>query len=198
TIPLDFTNPLELLIATILAAQCTDARVNQTTPHLFRKYPSARDYASADPETLQEEIRPTGFFRNKAKSVIEACKALVERHGGRVPETMEELNALPGVGRKTANVALGLAFGRPAIVVDTHFSRVSQRLKLTANKDPDRIELDVQRLLPESEWTGFSRRLIHHGRVTCAARSPKCAECLLADICPSYKVFMKAAKPVSR
>ena len=150
------SNPLELLVATILSAQCTDARVNQTTPALFRKYRKAKKYAAASPAVFEEEIRSTGFFRQKTKSILGACKAIDENHGGEVPSTMEELTKLPGVGRKTANVVLGAAFGKPGIVVDTHVKRLAQRLGLTRQNDPVKIEFDLQALLPEKEWFGFT------------------------------------------
>lgn len=183
---LDFTNAFELLIATILSAQSTDARVNIVTKSLFRKYPSAYAFAGADQVEMEKDVRQTGFFRNKAKAVINCSKAIVERHGGEVPRTMDELTALPGVGRKTANVVLGNAFETPAgIVVDTHVARVSGRLGLTANADPEKIEHDLIPLLPRSKWTSFAHRLIYHGRETCEARKPQCAACVLNDLCPS-------------
>jgi len=190
-IALNYSNPLELLIATILSAQCTDERVNRATPALFRKYRAAGDYAAAAPAVFEKEIHATGFFRQKTKSILGACKAIVERHGGQLPSTMEELSALPGVGRKTANVVLGAAFGKPAIVVDTHVRRLAQRLGLTRQNDPGKIELDLQGLLPEKEWTGFSTRLILHGRRICAARAPKCPACFARPICPSRDKFVK-------
>lgn len=176
-------NALELLIATILSAQCTDQRVNQVTPELFRRYRTAGEYARADQAELERLIRPTGFFKSKAKSIIGCCRALVERFGGAVPKTMEELVALPGVGRKTANVVLGNAFGKPAVIVDTHVKRVAQRLELSASNDPDRIEEDLQRLMPPGDWTAGSQRLLLHGRYVCLARAPKCRECDLYDLC---------------
>ncbi|HEX7708580.1 MAG TPA: endonuclease III [Thermoanaerobaculia bacterium] len=183
---LDFTNAFELLIATILSAQSTDARVNIVTKSLFRKYPTPAAFANASQVEMEKDVRQTGFFRNKAKSVIGCSKALVERHGGEVPRTMEELTALPGVGRKTANVVLGNAFGTPAgIVVDTHVTRVSARLGLTSSNDAEKIEQDLTPLLPRSEWTPFGHRVIFHGRQTCIARKPLCDECVLNDICPS-------------
>jgi endonuclease-3 len=183
---LDFTNAFELLIATILAAQSTDARVNIVTKSLFRKYPNPRAFANADLVEMEKDVKQTGFFRNKAKAVINCSKAIVEKHGGEVPRTIEELTALPGVGRKTANVVLGNAFGIPAgIVVDTHMTRVAARLGLTSNADAEKIEQDLNALLPRSEWTAFAHRVIYHGRETCIARKPKCAECVLNDLCPS-------------
>jgi endonuclease-3 len=185
---LHFSRPFELLVATILSAQCTDARVNMVTPALFRRYPDAAAIAKADPEELQEMIRSTGFFRNKAKSLIGASKALVVQFGGRVPRTMEELLVLPGVARKTANVVLGTAFGVAAgIVVDTHVARVSSRLGLTAHTDPVKIESDLMERIPRDEWIVFAHRLIHHGRQVCRAPRPKCADCTLPDLCPFYQ-----------
>ena len=183
---LEHADPLELLVATILAAQCTDARVNQVTKTLFVRYRTANDYATADPAVFEDEIRSTGFFRNKTKSILGMAAALVERHGGRVPDTMEGLLALPGVGRKTANVILGNAFGKDeGIVVDTHVIRIGRLLGLTRQTDPDKIELDLMAVVPKAEWTLFPHLLIHHGRAVCIARRPKCGECPVADLCPS-------------
>ena len=183
---LDFTNAFELLIATMLSAQSTDARVNIVTKSLFRKYPGPQAFASATQVEMERDVKQTGFFRNKAKAVIAASKAIVEKHGGEVPQTMDELTALPGVGRKTANVVLSNAFHKPVgIVVDTHVSRVSARLGLTANSDAEKIEQDLMKLIAQSEWTAFSHRLIEHGRAICVARKPKCAECRLNELCPS-------------
>lgn len=183
---LDFTTPFELLIATILSAQSTDARVNIVTKSLFRKYPGPQAFAEASQTEMERDVRQTGFFRNKAKAVIGAAKAIMEKHGGRVPATMEELTALPGVGRKTANVVLGNAFKTPVgVVVDTHVARVSGRLGLTAHSHPEKIEQDLMKLIPQKEWTAFSHRLIYHGRQICVARKPKCRECLLNELCPS-------------
>jgi endonuclease-3 len=183
---LDFTNAFELLIATMLSAQSTDARVNIVTKSLFRKYPDPASFARASQQEMERDVKQTGFFRNKAKAVIAASKAIVERHGGEVPQTMEELTALPGVGRKTANVVLSNAFRKPAgVVVDTHVARVSARLGLTANSDPVKIEDDLMKLIPPKEWTAFSHRLIAHGRAICIARKPKCAQCSLNELCPS-------------
>jgi endonuclease-3 len=190
---LDFRNPFELLIATILSAQSTDVRVNIVTKSLFRKYPDPRAFAEADLVEMETAVKQTGFFRNKAKAVINTSKAIMERHGGEVPHTMDELTALPGVGRKTANVVLGNAFETPVgIVVDTHVGRVSGRLGLTATADPEKIEADLMALLPRSSWTGFSHRLIYHGRETCIARKPLCEECVLNDICPSSETLSAA------
>src|SRR5436190_3737858 len=183
---LDFTNPFELLIATILSAQSTDARVNVVTKSLFRKYPDAATMAGASQPEMESDVKQTGFFRNKAKAVIAASKAIVEKHGGQVPDTMDELTALPGVGRKTANVVLTNAFKKPVgVVVDTHVTRLAGRLGLTSNTDAVKIEEDLMKLIPQKEWTQFSHRLIAHGRAVCIARKPKCAECALNDVCPS-------------
>jgi len=183
---LDYTTPFELLIATILSAQSTDVRVNIVTKSLFRKYPGPAAFAAANQVEMERDVKQTGFFRNKAKAVIAAAKAIMERHGGEVPRTIEELTALPGVGRKTANVVLGNAFKiAVGIVVDTHVARVSGRLGLTANSDPEKIEQDLMKLIPQKEWTVFSHRLIYHGRQVCVARKPRCAECDLNDVCPS-------------
>jgi endonuclease-3 len=177
SIALRFTNPLELLIATILSAQCTDVRVNEVTQMLFKKYRMAKDYAHADLAELEENIRPTGFYRNKAKAIKKCCQEMGNRFDGQVPKTLEELTALPGVGRKTANVILGNVFGVPGIVVDTHVGRVSQRIGLTENSDPVKIEFDLMEIVPKEGWTHFSNLLIWHGRRTCMARKPLCETC---------------------
>jgi endonuclease-3 len=183
---LNWSNPLELLVATILSAQTTDVRVNQVTQSLFAKYRTADDYADAPPDELEEDIRPTGFYRNKARSLRGMARALVDEHGGEVPRTMPELVALPGVGRKTANVVLGNAFGiDEGIVVDTHVRRVSNRLGLSHSQDPLKIEQDLMKMVPEEDWTVFSHLLIFHGRRVCKARKPDCPNCVLNDICPS-------------
>jgi endonuclease-3 len=183
---LEHVDPLELLVATILSAQCTDARVNQVTKTLFRAYRTANDYATADPAVFENEIRSTGFFRNKTKSVLGMAAALVERFDGRVPDTMDDLLTLPGVGRKTANVVLGNAFGKDeGVVVDTHVARIGALLGFTRHTDPEKIEQDLIALVPRSEWTLFPHLLIHHGRAVCIARRPRCGECPLADLCPS-------------
>lgn len=185
---LDHASPLELLVATILSAQCTDARVNMVTPALFAKYRNALDYAAADPRVLEREIQSTGFFRNKTKSIIGMAQGLVERHGGQVPDTMDELVRLPGVGRKTANVVLGNAFGKnDGIVVDTHVQRIAGLLKLTREQTPEKIERDLMTLVPRPKWTIFSHLLILHGRKTCIARRPKCEECVVNRWCPSSR-----------
>lgn len=185
---LDHSSPLELIVATILSAQCTDARVNQVTPALFRRYPTAAAYARAPLAELEEAIRSTGFFRNKARSLQGLGAALVERHGGRVPETMAELVRLPGVGRKTANVVLGNAFGRDeGVVVDTHVGRISRRLGLTREDDPEKVERDLMAIVPREKWTLWSHLLIAHGRAVCKAPRPRCGECPLVDLCPSVE-----------
>jgi endonuclease III len=186
---LEFRTPYELLAATILSAQCTDKRVNMVTPHLFARYPDAEALSAARPEELEEIIRSTGFFRNKAKSLLGMAGALVECHGGRVPADMEALTALPGVGRKTANVILGNAFGKSeGVVVDTHVHRLSQRLGLSDETDPAKVERALMALFPREQWTMLAHLLIFHGRRVCEARVPKCERCPLADICPSSRV----------
>ena len=186
---LTHSNPLELLVATILSAQCTDKRVNLVTADLFRRYRSAADYASAAPEALEAAIRSTGFFRNKAKNIQACCHRLVECHGGEVPRTMAELSELDGVGRKTANVVLGNAFGlNEGVVVDTHVGRLSQRLGLTRATQPEAIEQDLMRLVPREQWTQFSHWLIWHGRRRCGARKPDCEGCELKALCPRVGV----------
>jgi endonuclease-3 len=196
---LDFRTPLELLCATILSAQCTDKRVNMVTPTLFARYPSAAALSEARPEELEEIIRSTGFFRNKTKSLLGMSGAVVERHGGDVPATMEELVRLPGVGRKTANVVLGNAFAKAeGIVVDTHVARLSERLGFTKEVDPVKIEDALIALFPRDRWTTLSHLLIFHGRRICEARTPKCGECVLNDICPSARVPRPAAAGKAR
>ncbi|HZZ70862.1 MAG TPA: endonuclease III [Pirellulales bacterium] len=186
---LQFHTPLELLIATILSAQCTDQRVNMVTPALFKKYRSAAAFAQAPRADLEKAIQSAGFFRMKAKNIQECCRQLVERHAGKVPRTLEELVELPGVGRKTANVVLGTAFGIPSgVVVDTHVTRLSKRLGLTEKLDAVKIEQDLIQLLPKAEWIGFSHRLIYHGRQVCVARKPRCGDCILLSICPQIGV----------
>lgn len=181
---LNHENPFQLLIATILSAQCTDVRVNQVTETLFKKYPSPQAFAYATPSELQQDIRPTGFFRNKTKSVMGASKAVVEKFGGEVPQTMEEILTLPGVARKTANVVLGTGYGiASGIVVDTHVMRLSQRLDLTRNEDPKKIERDLIQIIPRDKWIQFSHQIIWHGRRICRARKPKCVECNLEPLC---------------
>ena len=182
---LHHSNPLELLVAVILSAQCTDKRVNIVTPALFKKYRTAKDYTGADPRTFQGEIRSTGFYNNKSKNILACAKEIAEKHGGKVPQTMEELVQLPGVGRKTANAILGNAFGVPGICVDTHMIRINRKLGLTKNTDPVKIEFDLMPIVPQKEWTDYSHLIIHHGRVRCFARKPDCANCSINDLCPS-------------
>lgn len=192
---LDFKNPLQLLIATILSAQCTDKRVNLVTPALFKKYSTAADYAKAPVAELEKAIKSTGFFRNKTKSIRAATSRIAERHSGRVPETMEQLRELPGVGRKTANVVLGNAFGKDeGIVVDTHVARLSHRLRLTKQIDPEKIEQDLMKLVPREHWTVWSHWLIWHGRRRCFARKPDCSQCEIFRLCPSGKIFLQTGE----
>jgi endonuclease III len=189
TCALHHSSALELLVATILSAQSTDARVNMVTPALFARYRTARDYAAADPKTLEDAIHSTGFFRNKTRSIIGMAQALVERHGGEVPDTMADLVALPGVGRKTANVVLGTWFGKnEGIVVDTHVQRLATLLGLTREAQPEKIERDLMVLVPRERWTWFSHTLILHGRRVCIARRPRCEECVVNSLCPSSRV----------
>ncbi len=186
---LDFNSPLQLLVATILSAQCTDKRVNMVTPDLFNSFPDAERMSAAEPERLEELIRSTGFFRNKTKSLLGMSAAVVERHGGEVPATMDELVKLPGVGRKTANVVLGNAYGiNEGVVVDTHVGRLAVRLGLTNETDPVKVEQALMPLFPRQDWALLSHLLIFHGRRVCVARGPKCGECVVADICPSARV----------
>jgi endonuclease-3 len=188
---LSYGSPWELLAATILSAQCTDARVNQVTPVLFRRYPTVDAMAAASPHEVEAIIRSTGFFRTKSRHLIGCARQLLAEHGGTVPDGMEPLTQLPGIGRKTANVVLGNAFGRPAVVVDTHVRRVSQRLGLTRSADPVRIEAELARLFPQTEWTRRSHQLLLHGRYVCLARRPRCAECGLRDYCPWYRTHVR-------
>jgi endonuclease-3 len=185
---LDYGNPLQLLIATILSAQCTDVRVNQVTPGLFVRFPNTEAFAGAEPKELETAIQSTGFFRNKARSIIACCRQLVAQHRGEVPSTMDELVQLPGVGRKTANVILGNAFGVPGITVDTHVGRLSRRMGLTRETDAAKVERDLMDLIPKKEWTMFSHRMIYHGRQVCHARKPNCGGCALARLCPKVGV----------
>ena len=187
---LNHTNPFELLIATILSAQCTDERVNIVTADLFRKYRGPEDFVRVSQEELERDIHSTGFFRNKAKNIKAASQRLIDVYAGKIPQTMDEILTLGGVARKTGNVVLGNAFGiASGVVVDTHVSRLSQRLGLTEEKTPEKIERDLQELVPKKDWVMFSHWLIYHGRQVCNARKPKCHECVLADICPSYQLF---------
>jgi endonuclease-3 len=183
---LNFESPFQLLVATVLSAQTTDIRVNLTTPALFAKYPTPEDLAAADPDDVEEILKPTGFFRAKTKSVMGLSAALRDRFGGEVPGNLEALVTLPGVGRKTANVVLGNAFGVPGITVDTHFGRLSRRFRWTGQTDPDKVEAEVGALFPPSEWTNLSHRLIWHGRRVCHARKPACGACVVARLCPSF------------
>ena len=186
---LDHANAFQLLVATILSAQCTDERVNQVTPSLFERWPDAEQLAGARPEDLQDVIRSTGFFRNKTKSLLVMAEAVADRHGGEVPEDMDSLTDLPGVGRKTANVVMGNAFGvTSGVVVDTHVKRLSRLLGLTRETAPDKIEADLARIVPREEWIDLPHLFIHHGREVCIARRPRCEACVLADLCPSSRV----------
>ena len=192
---LDFKTPLQLLVATILSAQCTDKRVNLVTPILFKRYRSAAEFAQASPDELESIIRSTGFFRAKAKSIRGAASAIVAEHGGKVPETMEDLHALPGVGRKTANVVLGNAFHKDeGIVVDTHVARLSHRLRLTKQTDAEKIETDLMKFVPQKHWTIWSHWLIWHGRRRCFARRPDCRQCEVFRLCPSGKIFIRTGE----
>jgi len=187
-VTLDFSNPLELLVATILAAQCTDERVNRVTQDLFRKYRASADYARADQEKFEEEIRSTGFFRNKAKNILLCCRKLVTQFHGQVPQTLEELTSLPGVGRKTANIILGNAFGKQAIAVDTHVKRVTHRLGWAKSEDPDKIEFELMEVMPPERWTLACHQLVFHGRKICMAKNPQCPVCPVAKYCPRIGV----------
>jgi endonuclease-3 len=190
-----YETPLQILVATILAAQCTDERVNKITPGLFEKYPTAADFASADRETLEGEIRPTGFFRNKAKSIIGAAKKIVEDFGGEVPARMEDLITLPGVARKTGNIVLSSGYGKAeGIAVDTHVKRLSGRLGLSRQTDPDKIEKDLLKIVPRKDWLDFNYMLVNHGRKICQARKPRCPECVLQRLCPSAIKFFPELK----
>ncbi|ODT79098.1 endonuclease III [bacterium SCN 62-11] len=184
-VELKHTSPFELVIATILSAQCTDERVNQVTPVLFGRWPDPESLAGAPVDEVEEVVRPTGFYRNKAKSIQACSRQLVERFGSQVPQTMEDLVSLSGVGRKTANLILGECFGKPGIIVDTHVGRVSRRLHLTDKEDPEEVETDLQQLLPKKNWSAGSSRLLLHGRYVCLAKKPRCPDCCLASLCPS-------------
>jgi len=191
---LNFKNPLELLVATVLSAQCTDERVNNVTKDLFKKYKSAKDYANVDLETLEQDIRPTGFFRNKAKSIKGFCTELAGTYKGKVPDSLDALVELPGIGRKTANLVLGEAFGVPGIVVDTHVLRLSNRIGLTPKKDAVKTEFDLMEIVPQKQWTLFSNLLILHGRALCNARKPKHDECKIIDLCEEGIRWKKESK----
>jgi endonuclease III len=202
TCALHHNSAWELLVSTILSAQCTDVRVNMVTPVIFAKYPTPADFSRLKPEQLEPDIRSTGFFRNKSKSIVGAAKAVLEKHGGQVPDTMEELLEIPGVARKTANVVLGTWFKKAVgVVVDTHVHRISRRLELTTNDDPKTIEQDLMKVIPQDRWIDFSHQIIHHGRALCVARMPKCADCPLENICHaadktwSTVEIHKSAKP---
>ena len=184
---LDYTNPLHLMIATQLAAQCTDARVNLVTPALFARYSTAEEFMNADIEVLEGLIRSTGFFRNKAKNIIACCTMLVNDYDGKVPSNMEDLLRLPGVGRKTANLVLGDAFGIPGIVVDTHAGRLARRIGFTKEKDPAKVERDLREIIPKSKWIVLGHWFVAHGRAVCSSRSPKCKNCRIAPLCEYYK-----------
>jgi endonuclease-3 len=187
-VTLDFQDPLQLLVATILAAQCTDERVNLVTGSLFKKYRRAADFAKADPTDLEEEIRSTGFFRQKARNIIACCREIDRKFGGEVPRTLEDLTSLAGVGRKTANIILGNAFGKQAIAVDTHVKRVTHRLGWAQSDDPDRIEFELMKVIPEECWTMACHSLVFHGRKICMAKKPKCSSCPVAKLCPKIGI----------
>lgn len=194
-VPLNYGNTFQLLVATVLSAQCTDEAVNKVTPELFRRYPIPATMAQASSGEIEEVIHSLGLFRAKARSLIACARQLVEEHGGEVPSTMEELTRLKGVGRKTANVVLGYAFDTPGVVVDTHCKRLSRRLGFTRQQEPQKIEKDLMRILPPEEWTGFSHRLIIHGRRICHARKPRCRECVLSEFCPSSEMSWSPPEP---
>ena len=190
-VTLDFKDPLQLLVATILAAQCTDERVNRVTKDLFKKYRTAADFSKADLHSLEEEIRSTGFFHNKAKNIISCCRDIVNKFNGEVPRTLEDLTSLAGVGRKTANIILGNAFGRQAIAVDTHVKRVTHRLGWAKSDDPDKIEFELMKVIPEERWTLACHQLVSHGRNVCMAKKPQCSLCHVAGLCPKVGVTVK-------
>jgi endonuclease-3 len=191
TCSLDYQEPLQLLIATILAAQCTDERVNIVTKDLFKKYESVYDFANANPEELEQDIKSTGFYRNKAKNIIACCQKLIKEHEGKVPGNMDDLVALPGVGRKTANVILSNIFGIPGVIVDTHCKRLSNRIGLTENDDPVKIENDLMEIVPQKDWAKFSNNLVYHGRAICDARKPKCEICPISKHCVFFNDDIK-------
>lgn len=194
---LNFRTPLQLMVAVMLSAQCTDKRVNLVTPPLFARYPTAHDFATSDKAELESYVQSTGFFRNKAKNIRAACQALIERHGGEVPRTLEELVALPGLGRKSANCVLGDAFDTPGITVDTHVGRLSRRLGFSKHTDPVKVEFQLMKLLPQEAWTRVSHQLILHGRRVCASRSPQCDACTLATLCPKTGVISQSSRKQS-
>jgi endonuclease-3 len=193
-----YNNPLELLIATILSAQCTDEKVNEVSKVLFNEYKTTRDFSVAPIEKLEALVRPTGFYKNKARNIKNCCTKLLKEFDGQVPTSMEKLISLDGVGRKTANVVLGNAFGIPAVIVDTHFKRVSKRLGITVNTDPDKIEFDIMKLLPKRDWTKFSYLIINHGKKTCKARRPLCSSCSVRDLCPSREDLSQQERAIWR
>jgi endonuclease III len=180
---LEYKDPLQLLISTQLSAQCTDARVNIITKTLFEKYKNVQDFANCDLKILEQDIKSTGFYHNKAKNIIACCKMIIDKYSSQVPDTMEELLLLPGVGRKTANLVLGDVFSVPGVVVDTHAKRLSYRIGLTKNTDPEKIEYDLMKIIPQKSWSKFSHQLVYHGRAVCTARKPKCNECLIIELC---------------
>ena len=194
---LNFRTPLQLMVAVMLSAQCTDKRVNLVTPPLFARYPTAHDFATSDKAELESYVQSTGFFRNKAKNIRAACQALIERHGGEVPRTLDELVALPGLGRKSANCVLGDAFDTPGITVDTHVGRLSRRLGFSKHTDPVKVEFQLMKLLPQEAWTRVSHQLILHGRRVCASRSPQCDACTLATLCPKTGVISQSSRKQS-
>lgn len=191
TCSLDYQNPLQLLISTILAAQCTDERVNIVTKDLFQKYRSVEDFANANIEELEQDIKSTGFYRNKAKNIIACCNKLIREHGGQVPDNMEDLTALPGVGRKTANVILSNIYNVPGVIVDTHCKRLSNRIGLTEQEDPVKIEQDLMEIIPHKDWSKFSNNLVYHGRAICDARKPKCEMCPISEYCSYYDKYLR-------
>jgi endonuclease III len=186
-VELTYTNPLELTVAVVLSAQCTDERVNRVTEHLFKKYTQWRDYIDVSPQELEEDVRPTGFYRNKTKSLKTIAREIAERFGGRVPDDIDTFASVKGIGRKSANMIVGLAYDKPAIIVDTHMGRVARRLGMSENEDPERIEVDLKRVVTENERTGFSLLMIVHGRYVCKARKPDCPNCLLSEDCDYYQ-----------
>lgn len=191
TCTLDYKDPLQLLISTILAAQCTDARVNIVAKTLFNKYKNAQDFADADLKELEQDIKPTGFYHNKAKNIKETCRMIVDKYNGRVPDNMDDLLTLPGVGRKTANLVLGDVFGIPGIVVDTHAKRLSNRIGLSINSDPKKIEFDLMEIVPEENWSKLCHQLVYHGRAVCNARKPQCEKCSIINYCDYGRKYRK-------
>jgi endonuclease III len=194
---LNFSGPLQLAVAAILSAQCTDKRVNLVTPALFRKYRTANDWASTPQATLEAEIRSTGFFRNKARNIRALCAELAQRFGGRIPDDLDTLITLPGIGRKTANLLIATAYGQPGIIVDTHFKRLSQRLGFTKHDHPDKIEFDLKAIVPEKDWSDWSHAMVFHGRRCCYARNPNCLECPISALCPSFSELRRKPTPAA-